>query len=61
MLTVRSAGETVKEIPVRMRQTRMRARQRESPFGLLCQADTTSDGRAVAGARAIAKVVWQSS
>ena len=34
----RSVGETVKDIPVRMRQTRMRAPERESQTGLLCQA-----------------------
>ena len=32
----RSVGETVKDIPVRMRQTRIRFRQRESQAGLLC-------------------------
>lgn len=29
---------TVRSIPVRMRQTRMRTHKRESPAGLLCQA-----------------------
>jgi hypothetical protein len=32
----------VKDIPVRIHQTRMRTRERESQFGLLCQAGTTS-------------------
>ena len=38
---LRSAGETVKDIPVRMRQTRMRHWMRESNVGLFRQADTT--------------------
>jgi hypothetical protein len=32
----------VKDIPARMRQTRMRTVRRESLAGLLCQAETTS-------------------
>ncbi|MFC0148980.1 hypothetical protein ACFFJ0_13840, partial [Sphingobium scionense] len=38
-------GETVNDIPVRMRQTRMRTQQRESRTGLLCQAETTRNKR----------------
>ena len=34
--------ETMKDIPVRTRQTRTRTSRRESPPGLLCQAETTS-------------------
>jgi hypothetical protein len=32
----------VRDIPVRMRQTRMRNGKKESQAGLLCQAETTS-------------------
>ncbi|MDX8496692.1 hypothetical protein RFN29_34950, partial [Mesorhizobium sp. VK22B] len=39
----RSIDETVRDIPVRMRQTRMQTRERESQAGLLCQARTTSE------------------
>jgi hypothetical protein len=37
----RSVGVRVREIPVRMRQTRTPGNQRESPAGLLCQEATT--------------------
>ena len=41
----RSDGETVKEIPVRMRQTRTATETEESQSGLFCQAKTTLSPR----------------
>src|SRR5258705_7872966 len=45
----RSIGETVKDTPVRMPQTRMRPGKRESQVGLLCQMETTSRPAATSG------------
>ena len=41
----RSIGETKKDIPVRMRQTRIRVGERESHAGLLWQMETTSNAQ----------------
>lgn len=37
--SARSIGETVRDIPVRMRQTRIRTRERKSRAELLCQIE----------------------
>src|SRR6266702_3724880 len=51
----RSAGLRVMEIPVRMRQTRMRSARWESPPGFKCQTQSTSSGGNLGKARLLGR------